>query len=113
MRDKNSPPFVPCTPQNSIQQAELEKFVALKVPLQIKIMELENGNFYAIVELKPGGESRHVYLVTRMKRYSPRIFKDLTRINNYLRESCPTSMVELHRNQVLPPMAEKSASTEK
>nr|BBE29087.1 hypothetical protein [uncultured bacterium] len=91
----------PCGPDNSILETDLERAVLLKAISKIKVMETPDG-FYVVVGLK-ASQGSEWYLTTRRERYTPKLFKDLTRLNDHLRETYPTSKVELFRDQQLPP----------
>lgn len=73
----------------------------LKAISKIKVMETPVG-FYVVVGLK-ASQGNEWYLTTRRDRYTPKVFKDLTRLNDHLREAYPTSKFELFRDQQLPP----------
>ncbi|MCF3642940.1 hypothetical protein LXM94_23525 [Rhizobium sp. TRM95111] len=57
--------------------------------------------FYVLAQLlaEPGKEW---YLTTRRDRSSPRLFKDLMRLNDHLKEMYPTESFTLMRNQAMP-----------
>jgi hypothetical protein len=76
----------------SVQQQTLEK---------LKIMETPEG-FYVIAQVK-WAEGKEWYLTTRRDRTKPRLYKDLKRLNDHLREAYPTDSFELFRNQSMPP----------
>ncbi|QNP47830.1 hypothetical protein [Diaphorobacter aerolatus] len=67
---------------------------------KITIAETSEG-FYLIVRLK-WADQKDWYLCTRRDRTQPRLFKDLNRLNEHLKEAYPTESLELLRNQGLP-----------
>lgn len=99
----------PCGPDNSILETDLETAVLLKAISKIKVMETPDG-FYVVVGLK-ASQGSEWYLTTRRERYTPKLFKDLTRLNDHLRETYPTSKVELFRDQQLPPRQDDAEPT--
>lgn len=89
-----------CGPANSILEGDLELAVQQETLKKITIAETAEG-FYVIAQLKWAG-NKDWYLTTRRERTKPRLFKDLNRLNELLRDSYPTEMVELIRKQELP-----------
>jgi hypothetical protein len=92
---------LPCSPENSILEGDLELAVLQKTLDALKVMETPVG-FYVIALLK-WAEGKEWYLTTRRDRNMPKIFKDLSRLNDHLKETYPTESFELFRNQELPP----------
>jgi len=93
--------LIPCSPENSILEGDLELAVLQKTLDKLKVMETPHG-LYVVVLLK-WAEGKEWYLTTRRERSAPKIFKDLKRLNDHLREVYPTDSFELFRNQELPP----------
>jgi len=101
MTPQNPPPQRPsCNPENSILEGDLELAVLQKTINKLKVMETTQG-FYVVVLLK-WVEGKEWYLTTRRNRNAPKIFKDLKRLNDHLKEVYPTDSFELIRNQQLP-----------
>lgn len=96
----------PCSPENSILENDLELAVLQGTLKSLKVMETPEG-FYVVVQLK-WATNKDWYLTTRRERSEPRVFKDLKRLNDHLRESYPTESFELFRNQELPPKEVKA-----
>jgi hypothetical protein len=92
-----------CGPANSILEGDLELAVQQETLKKISIAETPEG-FYVIAQLKWSG-TKDWYLTTRRERSKPRLFKDLKRLNELLRDSYPTEVVELIRHQELPDSA--------
>lgn len=91
----------PCGPANSLLESDLELAIQQQTLLKLTISETDAG-FYVVVHLK-WDEQKKWYLTTRRDRHTPRVFKDLNRLNENLKEFFPTEHVELLRNQKLPP----------
>lgn len=96
--------LTPCGPANSLLEGDLELAVQQHTLTQLSIAETPEG-FYVIARLR-WADSKDWYLTTRRERTRPRLFKDLNRLNEFLRESYPTERVELLRNQQFPLSAE-------
>lgn len=90
-----------CSPENSILEGDLELAVLQETIDQIQVMETPVG-FYVVVLLK-WAEGKQWYLTTRRDRHTPKVFKDLKRLNDHLRELYPTDSFVLFRNMELPP----------
>ncbi|ERZ09682.1 TPA: hypothetical protein ACV5IO_005621 [Pseudomonas aeruginosa] len=115
----------PCSPSNSILEGDLELAAQHQIIEKLKVMETPIG-FYVIAQFsdkshilekhkgsglpewfyivaqmlsEPGKEW---YLTTRRDRTSPKVFKDLKRLNDHLKEAYPTESFELVRNQEVP-----------
>lgn len=99
--NRTSMKLPPCSPENSILEGDLELAVLQKTLDKLKVMETPVG-FYVVVLLK-WAEGKEWYLTTRRDRNMPKVFKDLKRMNDHLREAYPTDSFELFRNQELPP----------
>lgn len=91
----------PCSPENSILESDLEIAVLQNAIKELKVMETPEG-FYVVVLLK-WAKGKEWYLTTRRDRYMPKVFKDLKRLNDHIREAYPTDRFTLFRNQELPP----------
>ncbi|QGG78963.1 hypothetical protein [Pseudomonas syringae] len=115
----------PCSPANSILEGDLELAASHGIIQKLNVMETPAGFyvsalfadkthvlkrykgsglpewFYVIAQLlsEPGKEW---YLTTRRDRESPKIFKDLNRLNDHLKEFYPTDSFELIRNRDVP-----------
>ncbi|RMP06152.1 hypothetical protein ALQ30_200603 [Pseudomonas syringae pv. persicae] len=118
---------IPCSPANSILEVDLELAATHGIIRKLSIMETPVG-FYVSVQFfdkkyvldryryqfsaflewplvvqqllsEPGKEW---YLTTRRDRESPKIFKDLNRLNDHLKEFYPTDSFELFRNSEVP-----------
>lgn len=90
----------PCSPANSVLEGDLELAVQQQTLKKIQVAETPEG-FYVIAQLKWAG-NKEWYLTTRRKRTKPRLFKDLRRLNDLLREAYPTDTIEILRNQTIP-----------
>ncbi|WP_372371939.1 hypothetical protein [Xanthomonas axonopodis] len=115
----------PCSPSNSVLEGDLELAAQYNIIDELKVLETDLG-FYVVALFKdkvnflekhkskglpewfyilsqllaePGKEW---YLTTRRDRESPRLFKDLKRLNEYLQEKDPRDGFVLIRNQDLP-----------
>lgn len=93
--------IAPCSPANSVLEGDLELAVQQGTLKKLVIAEIDSG-YYVTAQLKWSG-SKEWYLTTRRERFQPRVFKDLRRLNDLLRESIPTDSVEILRYQKLPP----------
>ncbi|MEA5249888.1 hypothetical protein [Xanthomonas fragariae] len=115
----------PCSSSNSVLEGDLELAAQYNIIDQLKVLETDMGFyvvaifadkvkilevhknkglpdwFYILSQLlaEPGKEW---YLTTRRDRESPRLFKDLKRLNEYLQEKDPRDGFTLIRNQELP-----------
>jgi len=127
MKIKNTPPlrkmkYPPCSPANSVLEGDLQLAVKHKIIERITVVEIAGGFsvviefagtpdtikqhrqagvpdwFHILVQLlaSPG---KQWYLTTRRNRTSPRLFKDLSRLNDYLRQTCPDNGFTLVRTQ--------------
>jgi hypothetical protein len=92
--------LTPCSPANSVLEGDLELAVQQDTLTKLSIAETPDG-FFVIARLR-WADNKDWYLTTRRERTRPRLFKDLNRLNDFLRESYPTDSVELLRNQQLP-----------
>ncbi|MDP4573454.1 hypothetical protein Q8O96_30760 [Pseudomonas sp. LPH60] len=118
-------PMPPCSPANSILEGDLELAASHGIIQKLNVMETAAGFyvtaqfadkthvlkrhrgsglpewFYIIAQLlsEPGKEW---YLTTRRDRAAPKIFKDLNRLNDHLKEAYPTESFELLRNCEVP-----------
>lgn len=101
----------PCSPENSILEGDLEIAVLQKSVVSLKVMETPEG-FYVVVQLK-WAKDKDWYLTTRRERNKPKVFKDLKRLNDHLREVYPTENFELLRNQTLPTHKKPTKSTQR
>jgi hypothetical protein len=81
-------------------EGDLEIAVQQETLKKISVAETPEG-FYVIVQLKWAG-NKEWYLATRRDRTTPKVFKDLNRLNDHLKASYPTDKIELLRNQVIP-----------
>lgn len=90
----------PCSRANSLLEDDLDLAVQQQSLTRITVAETEEG-FYLVVRLK-WAAGKDWYLCTRRDRTQPRLFKDLNRLNEHLKEAYPTSGFELLRNQSMP-----------
>lgn len=90
-----------CSPTNSIIEKELQIAAEQNTIKTITVMEV-GENFYLVIEFL-WAEGRQWYLSTRRDRNKPKVFKDLSRLNNHLKTEYPTESFTLLRNQALPP----------
>lgn len=80
---------------NTINENEFKLAAKQDVVEKVYVMEVDNG-FYLIIYLK-WSQEKQWYLVPRRNRLTPRIFKDLTRLNEFLKSICGTVGFELIR----------------
>lgn len=92
--------LTPCSAATSMLEADLELAVEQRTLTKLAIAETADG-FYVLAQVSWAAD-KDWYLTTRRDRTRPRLFKDLNRLNDLLRESYPTARVELLRNQDLP-----------
>jgi hypothetical protein len=97
----------PCSPANSILEGDLDLAVQQQTLKKLKVMETPEG-FFVIAQLKWAG-NKEWYLTTRRERTKPKLFKDLKRLNDHLKEAYPTDSFELHRNQTVPARGDHKA----
>lgn len=97
----------PCSPANSILEGDLDLAVQQQTLKKLKVMETPEG-FFVIAQLKWAG-NKEWYLTTRRERTQPKLFKDLKRLNDHLKEAYPTDSFELHRNQAVPAKGDNKA----
>ena len=90
----------PCSPANSILESDLELAVQQQTLTKLTVAETPEG-FYVIAKIKWAG-NKEWYLSTRRERNKPRLFKDLNRLNDLLKEACPMNSIEILRNQEVP-----------
>ena len=124
----------PCEPSNSILEGDLELAAKHNIIEKLKVMETKIGFylvaefadksnvldkhkrtglpdwFYIIAQLlsEPGKEW---YLTTRRDRTVPKVFKDLKRMNDHLKEAYPTESFVLIRDQDFPGVPKTKTST--
>lgn len=91
----------PCTTDNSLLSADLSNAAIQQTLDKITVMETPSG-FYVVVQIRWSG-LKDWYLATRRDRNEPRLFVDLTRLNNHLLEISPLTGFELIRQMNLPP----------
>lgn len=99
---------LPCNASNTMLENDLEVAAQQETISKIRVMEVPGG-FYVIVNLL-WAKDREWYLATRRNRTSPRLYKDLSRLNDQLKELGPNVGFELVRNQEMPP--ETSSATD-
>jgi len=89
--------MIPLTfdPAKSILQTDLRFAGQQNLIDKIKVMETTEEYYFVIVQFK--SNNRELYLATRRKRMEPRLFKDLTRANKYLKNISATIGFELVR----------------
>ncbi len=90
----------PCNLENSILEGDLEFAAKQQTINEVMIMETPEG-FYVIVTFT-WATGKEWYLTTRRNRTAPKLYKDLIRLNNFMKEICPNKGFELIRNQSLP-----------
>lgn len=105
--DKASMNRTPCSPANSILEGDLELAVQQETLKKLIVAETPEG-FYVVVQLKWAG-TKDWYLTTRRERTKPKLFKDLKRLNDHLKETYPTDRFELLRNQKVPARGEQQS----
>lgn len=82
--------------------SELESHARQSTLHKLLVMEIPTG--YYIVVVFPG--KIIWYLTTRRNRFEPKVFRDLNRLNEFLKKICINNF-ELQRVQKLPPLAEE------
>jgi len=82
-------------PAKSILQTDLRFAGQQNLIGKIKVMETPEEYYLIIIQFK--SSNRELYLATRRKRMEPRLFKDLTRVNKYLKNISATTGFELER----------------
>lgn len=82
-------------PADSISEVVLEESQKQGVIVSLVINEICDG-FYLTAKLNWSGEKIWT-LTTRRDKNKPRIFKDLTRLNDYLKEKVRTDKVLISR----------------
>lgn len=92
--------LTPCSAATSMLEADLELATEQQTLTKLTIAETAGG-FYVVARVRWAAD-KDWYLTTRRDRTRPRLFKDLHKLNDLLRESYPTARVELLRNQDLP-----------
>jgi len=103
-KQKTMPELPLCCEENAVVENDIEWAAKQDAIEKIKVMETSVG-FYAMVRIK-WRKDKELYLVTRRDRNTPKIFKDLKRLNDGLLALCPAKNFELFRNQGLPPRPE-------
>lgn len=76
--------------ENVIETSHKQDFIT-----KLVIHEIDDG-FYITVKLTWSGE-KIWYLTTRRDKHSPRIFKSLSRLNDYLKEKVYTKELKIVR----------------
>lgn len=109
--DRTHMKLSPCSPANSILEGDLDLAVQQQTLKKLKVMETPDG-FFVIAQLKWAG-SKEWYLTTRRERTQPKLFKDLKRLNDHLKEAYPTDSFELHRNQEVPAPGDHKAPADR
>lgn len=89
-----------CGPASSLDYLDLEEYDKKGELQQLFINETPVG-FYVCAQLAIA-PSKTWFLTTQRDRYTPYIFKDLHRLNDYLRSHWPKQNVLLRRNQRIP-----------
>lgn len=92
--------LTPCSAATSMLGSDLELAVHQQTLTKLVIAETAVG-FYVLARVIWAPDTDW-YLTTRRDRTRPRLFRDLSRLNDLLRESYPTARVELLRHQTLP-----------
>ncbi len=93
--------LLPCSTENSVLESDLGVAIIQKTLDKVKVMETEEG-FYVVVQFRWAG-NKDWYLTTRRERHVPKLFKDLKRLNDHLRDFYPTDSFEVFRFMTLPP----------
>ncbi len=94
----------PCSLANSILEGDLELAAKQQTIHKLIVMETPEG-FYVIAKFL-WAKDKEWYLTTRRNRSEPRLYKDLIRLNNNMKEIYPTIGFELLRKQKMPPLQE-------
>lgn len=76
---------VDCNPGNSVDEASLRFAVQQNNVDELTIRETADGLYYITFRFITSNE-KEWYLVTYRNRNSPKMFKDLTRLNKHLKE---------------------------
>ncbi len=111
----------PCSASNSILEPDLELAAKHNIIDQLEVLETDDG-FYLLATFADHGEvlkqsrgqglpewfyilaqllsepNKQWYLTTRRDRDSPRLFKDLKRLNEHLKDKYPLNSFTLHRH---------------
>lgn len=91
-----------CEMGNSLLEPQLSEAVKQGMLGALQVMESEDGYFVVIKLLLDINKTW--YLTTRRERDNPRLFKDLNRLFQYLKETLPNlEKLEIYCNQPLPP----------
>ena len=93
--------LLPCSQATSILEGDLELAAQQETLDKLFAMETPEG-FYVIARFIWAKE-KDWYLTSRRHRTKPRVYKDLTRLNKYIKEIFPSIGFEVLRNQDMPP----------
>ncbi|MES2663948.1 MAG: hypothetical protein V4629_11675 [Pseudomonadota bacterium] len=85
-----------CSLKNSLSETDLLIAAEQDTLEKILVVEVENG-FCVLVEMK-WAKDKKWFISTRRERHSPRLFKDLNRLNAFLKEHFPFTNYVLKRN---------------
>jgi hypothetical protein len=86
-----------CCPANSVTENDLKIGDQQRFLKNLYVMETPQG-FYLVARM----QGRLWYIVTRRNRLQPRMFQNLHRLNEGLREQFPRLHFELLRQRALP-----------
>jgi hypothetical protein len=103
--ERNCAQLNPCSSVNSMLESDLDDTVKQGHLRRLKLMETPEGEFFIVVEKWVDDEKtrfKEWYLCTRRDRTIPKIFMDLTRLNDHLRGLFPEQGFDLRRQQLLP-----------
>lgn len=91
-----------CSPDTSITETELRRAVQEKKVKRLALIEVKTGFFLIAFVVRIGGV-QGLYVTTRRERYEPRVWRNLERMNTWLKELAADLNVVIVRKQKLPP----------
>jgi hypothetical protein len=94
---QTSHPLPACTPANSVTENDLKIGDQQRFLKGFYVMETPTG-FYIVAKM----HGRNWYVVTRRNRAQPRMYQNLHRLNESLREQFPNMGYELIRDRAMP-----------
>lgn len=94
-----------CSLENSVLENDLENASQQKTVTEIIVVETDKG-FYVKVKIQ-FSSAKEWYVTTRRDRDAPKIYKDLNRLNEHLKEICPKENFILIRNTEKPKLVKK------
>lgn len=88
--------------EHSMSETEFWDAVINEDLRTLRVMETPVG-FYVLIELEIAGTQKEWFMCTRRSRVIPKLYANLNRLNEHIKEFAPVSHFLILRNQPAPP----------